>query len=173
MIRFPISLILVFCIIAGGCESQNPICSENYCLVGEIFPKDELQPNQVFDELPGNINEAQLLSLFSENPNSQIKHLPNDPDDVFYINGVVNYIDPNGGAILMSRAVPNEDFRTIDKDMIRIWVTDDENPERLAAIQLGKRYTFKVEILDADRRWSTLSDTGYNYSLWTRLIDIQ
>ena len=45
-------LILAMIVILFGCEAQNPICSENYCLTGEIFLRSELGEEQEFKELP-------------------------------------------------------------------------------------------------------------------------
>ena len=159
-------------ILLVGCETRNPVCSENFCVTGEIFPKSELG-NREFDKLPATVSEQQLLSLFSENPNNQIQHLPTDPDDVFYINGVVDYVAPEGDAVLMRVLVRNEDFRSFDGDDLRIWVTAFDTPELLKPVQEGKRYTFKVEIVDADRDISSVRGIFYRYSIWTNLIEIQ
>ena len=35
----------------AGCEAQNPICTDNFCFVGEAFPRSELEAGQPFDEV--------------------------------------------------------------------------------------------------------------------------
>ena len=165
-------VILIISVLLTGCDTRNPICSENFCVTGEIFPKSELG-NRDFDELPATLSEQQLLSLFSENPNNQVKHLPTDPDDVFYINGVVDYVAPQGDAVLMRVRVRNEDFSSFDGDDLSIWVTAFDTPELLKPVKKGKRYTFKVEIFDADRDISRIRGIFYDYDIWTNLIEIQ
>ena len=36
-----IMMILIFMLVIG-CETQNPVCSENYCVIGAIFPRSEI-----------------------------------------------------------------------------------------------------------------------------------
>ena len=49
-----------------GCEAENPICTPNFCAVGEIFPRSELKPNQEFSEAP--IDDTQLVTLLGQTP---------------------------------------------------------------------------------------------------------
>ncbi|MXV73464.1 hypothetical protein F4Z99_04195 [Candidatus Poribacteria bacterium] len=64
MFRFLcLTTLICFCIL--GCETQNPICTDNYCVTGEIFPKTELD-GRAFDEMPATTNEAEILALFNE-----------------------------------------------------------------------------------------------------------
>ena len=34
-----------------GCEAQNPVCTENFCFIGEAFPRSELEAGQEFSEV--------------------------------------------------------------------------------------------------------------------------
>ena len=66
-----------------GCEAENPICTPNFCAVGEIFPRSELEPNQEFSEAP--IDDAQLVALLGGTPATPITPATTDQtqfDDV-------------------------------------------------------------------------------------------
>ena len=56
-------LLLLLTVI--GCEAINPICSDNYCLTGEIFSRADLEEDQEFTELPANISEQDILNLWT------------------------------------------------------------------------------------------------------------
>ena len=58
-------LILAMIVILFGCETENPVCSENYCITGEIFARSELGDEQEFDELPGTISEQDIVDLLT------------------------------------------------------------------------------------------------------------
>ena len=59
-------LLLTVAIISAlsGCEAENPICSENYCLTGEIFHRDALGKRK-FKELPANVSEQDIIDLWT------------------------------------------------------------------------------------------------------------
>jgi len=46
-----------------GCSTENPLCTDNYCVTGEIFLKSELEEDQEFSELP--IDDDTLFSVFN------------------------------------------------------------------------------------------------------------
>ena len=50
--------------LAIGCETQNPVCSENYCVMGEIFPRSEIG-ERAFEELPASVDEETLVGLLA------------------------------------------------------------------------------------------------------------
>ena len=49
---YTLSLILtVILIFSIGCNAENPICSTNFCAIGEVFPRSELDDNQPYSEV--------------------------------------------------------------------------------------------------------------------------
>ena len=54
---------LIF-MLAIGCETQNPVCSENYCVMGEIFPRSEIGDSE-FEELPASVDEETVVGLLA------------------------------------------------------------------------------------------------------------
>ena len=47
-----------------GCQTEIPICSDNYCVVGEVFPRQELG-DRSFDRLPTRISEEEIVNLLT------------------------------------------------------------------------------------------------------------
>ena len=60
------ALILLTCI---ACSTENPLCTDNYCVEGEIFVRSELGDRE-FSELPATVNEERILGILT-------------PDDTF------------------------------------------------------------------------------------------
>lgn len=48
-----------------GCSTENPLCTDNYCVEGKIYLKSDLAEDASFDELPGTVNEETLINLLT------------------------------------------------------------------------------------------------------------
>ena len=48
-----------------GCSTENPLCSTNYCVEGEVFAKSDLEDGQAYDDLPASVSEQSLIDLIS------------------------------------------------------------------------------------------------------------
>ena len=48
-----------------GCSTENPLCTDNYCVVGEVFAKSNLEDGQAYDDLPASVSEQSLIDLIS------------------------------------------------------------------------------------------------------------
>ena len=55
---------VVLCTLCG-CETENPLCTDTYCIQGEIFLKSDLKKGQKFEKLPATVDEATLTRLFT------------------------------------------------------------------------------------------------------------
>ena len=66
----PLTFTLLLIVIAFtiGCSSENPICSDNFCVTGEIFEKSDLPEDAEYDSV--NVDEARLLALLAEDTDS-------------------------------------------------------------------------------------------------------
>ena len=55
-------IVVLFAIIVAfaGCEAQNPVCTDNFCFVGEAFPRSELEDGQEFSEI--DIDDSVILA---------------------------------------------------------------------------------------------------------------
>ena len=60
-----LTLLLFLLIAVIGCEAVNPICSDNYCLTGEIFSRADLEEDQEFTELDASISEQDIIDLWT------------------------------------------------------------------------------------------------------------
>jgi hypothetical protein len=60
-------LFLIFVLVMAivGCETTNPLCTENYCIEGEIYLKSDLEADATFDDLPGTVSEETLVNLLT------------------------------------------------------------------------------------------------------------
>ena len=59
-------LILFLAFSFMGCDAQNPVCSDNFCVVGEVFLRSELEENQEFSE--ANVDDSQILAVLAGTP---------------------------------------------------------------------------------------------------------
>ena len=105
-------LILFFVVGLCGCETVNPLCTENYCVEGKIYGKSLLPENAEYGELP--INDSQLLGAITGNPVAPIANFveahprPNSqiaPNTVF----TVIFDNPPSGVIVTTPEVEVED----------------------------------------------------------------
>ena len=92
-----------------------------------------------------------------------------DPD-IFFINGVVDYVSTNGDAIAMSIDIDRlfSDF----EDSLDIFVTSFGNPDLLKGVQEGKRYTFKIKPRGVDDKVSRRRGIIWDYNIWCDLIQV-
>ena len=57
---FTLSLLLL-----AGCSTENPLCTDNYCVEGKIFLKTDLEVGEPFDRLPATVDEQSLIDLLT------------------------------------------------------------------------------------------------------------
>ncbi len=63
---FAIYTFIFTVVILFGCQAENPVCTQNFCAVGEIFPRSELGDRE-FTEVLG-VNDAKLVTLIGVTP---------------------------------------------------------------------------------------------------------
>ena len=62
MFRTLVLITSLLCVVS--CSTENPLCTQNFCVEGEIFPRSELG-DRVSNPMPANINEDALLHLLT------------------------------------------------------------------------------------------------------------
>lgn len=62
MLKF-VSITLLM-VVSVGCSSENPLCTDNYCLEGTIFAKSDLEEDQIYEVLP--IDESALIAAIEK-----------------------------------------------------------------------------------------------------------
>ena len=162
----------VFVILALGCGTENPICTDNYCVTGEIFSREDLGERD-FQEAPETISEDQLLALFTERPNEVIPSLDNteDTDDIFYINGVIQYINDENTFATMDLDVDDPDLTFSDNWLI-FSISAFDSLELMKDWKVGERRTVKVKITAASSKISKIDGIFRNIYVQCRLIEV-
>lgn len=62
-----LSLFILFLLVGlCSCETVNPLCTDNYCVEGEIYPRAMLEKDAVFDDL--SIDDATIVSTLTGIP---------------------------------------------------------------------------------------------------------
>ena len=47
----PLLFLLAIAVLLTGCEAENPVCTDNFCFVGEAFLRSDLDTEQPFSEI--------------------------------------------------------------------------------------------------------------------------
>lgn len=118
------------------------------------------------------LDSKSILESIAAAPAANVKNpvLTDADPDVFFINGVVDFVSTTGDAVALSIDVDRllSDF----EDGLTIFITSWDNPKLLAGIQKGNRYTFKVKPRGADRKISRRRGIIWNYAIWCDLIEV-
>lgn len=57
--------LIAFAMFILGCGTENPVCTDTYCITGEVFLRSELEEGQPFEELPATVSEQELINLLT------------------------------------------------------------------------------------------------------------
>lgn len=165
-------VLATFLMLTIGCETENPICTNNYCVTGEIFSREELGGRD-FQEAPETISEDQLLALFTEHPNEVLPNLDDtdDTDDIFYINGVIQYINDENTFATMDLDVDDPDL-TFSDNWLVFSISAFDAPELMEDWNVGERRTVKVRITAAYTEISKRNRIFRNIWVRCRLIEV-
>ena len=74
-LKFLSPILITAILFSLGCETINPLCTDNYCVEGEIYPKSELRPGTKYGELP--IDDASIFAALAGTQN--VKSEPKTP----------------------------------------------------------------------------------------------
>ena len=139
-----------------GCETQNPICTENFCVTGEVFPRSEIGDRE-FSEV--DVDDSRLLAALASIPK------PTAPVDKTVDNRLAEIVSDTaaGSTTYNGRfvSVPGEVEQnfTLDpdsssegltlqsgNDKITFFVISWGVPDNLKGYQIGETYDFPVFI---------------------------
>lgn len=87
-LKFLSPILITAFLFSLGCETTNPLCTDNYCVEGEIYPKSDLRPGAKYGELP--IDDAAIFAALAGTQNE--KSEPKTP--AWFVNAT-----PPGGQI--------------------------------------------------------------------------
>ena len=133
-------------LFAFGCNAENPICSPNFCAIGEVFPRSELD-TATFSEV--DIDDSVIFATLVATPT------PKTPDTLTLATIVADVA--SGGTqyknkIVTIEATVKESFESggfvlaTNNDNVVFFVGNRTQPELLESYQEGKSYTFTVFI---------------------------
>ena len=174
--RFLIFTLVAMLVIAFiGCEAQNPICSDNFCVIGEVFPRSELEENQEFSEV--NVDDSQILAVLIGTP----EHPTTEPDAEVTVADIISDVANGGrqyvGETVTLTATVQANLTDADHDAIAL-VTNSENitflvtshneTRTLVNYEAGNLYTFKLYIKDI--RESTVTPGHTN--IWSHETEL-
>ena len=60
------SLFVIAVVFTLGCSTENPLCTDNFCVEGEIYPRSELAAGQEFSELA--VDDAAIFATLAGTP---------------------------------------------------------------------------------------------------------
>ena len=159
-----VSIIVVFSL---GCNAENPLCTDNFCAIGEIFPRSELEEGQAFSEV--DIDDSVIFAtLAGAMPVETTPAVDTTFDDIIadVAAGGTQYV----GQTLEITAPVLANYVTsvilfTNNDNVTFYVKSSENPDLLDVLKDGKTYTLTLEIEeisppDAEFDW---------YAIWSEL----
>lgn len=147
---FTFSLFVIAVIFTIGCNAENPVCTTNFCAVGEIFPRSELQDGQAFSEV--DIDDSVIFAtLVGVTP---IEATPIQPDTTTFANivadaaaGGTKYIGTTVTVTAPIRLVLESGVALVTKnERVNFYVKSPDLPEKLSSLVEGKTYQFTIEI---------------------------
>ena len=156
-----VSSILTLLIFTIGCNAENPICTTNFCAIGEVFPRSELDTANFSEvDIDDSVIFATLVGVptpVETIPPDPIQTAPNTPVDSVALSDIVRNV-ANGGKKYIGETVTItapvdfafETFFTLytNNDTVNFFVRSPDNPNKLTRFKEGLTYTLTVEITE-------------------------
>ena len=156
--RLLLLLLLLLTPFILGCNTENPLCTDNYCVEGEIYPRSEL----VGDFSPIAVDDSVILATFAGvTPATPIEITPAPTTNQVSVANIVSDVVANGvdsdyvGQTVTLTATVRFNFvgrgaitLVTDNRDISFFVTDYVNPESFANYAEGSTYEFTLFIRD-------------------------
>ena len=149
-----ITVILIFCF---GCNTENPLCTDNYCVEGEIYPRAWLDTSEDFETI--SVDDAAIL-------NAIVGTTPAPPTLTATptLSEVVAHVAAGGrdcidetytltGVVEFNYQSTTSQFITLDtgNDDISFFITDQDKSGSLADYARGETHTFTCTIKSVGR----------------------
>lgn len=173
--KITVAFLFFLAIVTLGCNAENPICTDNFCAIGEVFPRSELDETQPFSEV--DIDDSDLIAMFSRTP-TPVKTVPIQPVNTVTLADIVTDVE-SGSRKYLNQTVtitatvrtPNSVFKTgsitiVTNTDTSFFITDRESPDRMNPYKRGQTYIFTVYI-----RSISPPDADFdNYAVFSNLI---
>ena len=79
-LKFLSPILITAILFSFGCETSNPLCTDNYCVEGEIYPKSDLRVGAKYGELP--IDDASIFAALADTQNVKPEPKISFKDDI-------------------------------------------------------------------------------------------
>ena len=126
--------ILATLILTIGCHTENPLCTDNYCVSGEIFLRSQLLEGEEFSEI--DVAESQLLAAFANaTPQTPVQTLPDTVETDVSLSDIIADVAA-GNTTYLNQTVTITAFvvwKNKTKDSIAIYPSND----KVAALDAG------------------------------------
>ena len=185
--RYTIHLIplLVLTTLYLGCTAENPVCSENFCVIGEIFPRTDLEDSEYSEFSEVDVNDARIIAVLTgtetlttpEEP-TRPRAEPSEPE-VSRVNLediVVNAL--GGGRDYVGKIVyvkakfqvprlPGQQLRVRTGTSVRFYIDDSGNSAHIQDPIKNWEYDLVIRIRDIS---SPINDEENYYTIWAEMI---
>ena len=133
--------ILVFVLIGCG-TGENPVCTDTYCITGEIFAKADLPENQDFSELPAHVDEAEIMAILRGDTPVKIAPTVKDLRTLYGEVTDRDFVWPASGETHVSAiSLRSLDFQKYKILLDRLIDTDDIGPGDMVVVRLASDFT--------------------------------
>ena len=157
------AVMVAFLILTIGCSTENPLCTTNYCVEGEIYPRSWLDRSETFDEI--SVDDTTLLNAVVGTtpppiPLSDTSTLPDIVAHVaaggrdclektYAITGTVDFNYQGTTSAFITLETHNND--------VTFFISDREDSDAFVDYDEGETYTFTIVVRsigrhDADNR---------------------
>lgn len=181
---YTFSLILIAILIFSiGCNTENPICSTNFCAIGEVFPRSELEAGQAFSEvdiddsvifatLIGGVTPVDTTPVETDVDKAPAVTLANIVNDVA-VNGINSTYKEQTVTITAAVNFTFDATATRNSGVtlythnehIIFFVNDPDGADDLAHLKNGTSYTFTLFIRDV----ATSTSNPENTNIWSNV----
>ena len=157
-----------------GCSTENPLCTDNYCVEGEMYPRSWLDSGESFDEI--SVDDTALLNaIVGTTPPPPT--LPNTPT----LSNIVAHVAAGGraclektytldGIVVFKYQGTRSTFVTLetDNDDVSFFISSTDDLNAFADYDEGEAYTFTVLVRSIGRH---LADDRKHQSIHTDLAE--
>ena len=170
---FTFSLFVIVAVFTLGCSTENPLCTDNFCVEGEIYAKSELAEGQAYGDLP--INDAVIFATLAAGT-TPVETTPVEtaPADSVSLEAIVADVAAGGTTYVgetLTITAPVQFVHPLSvslftkTDLVSFYVKNPKDPQELAVFQEGKTYRLTIEIVDIEP-----PDEEFDwYAVWSNL----
>lgn len=164
------SIILIVSILFSiGCSTENPLCTDNYCVEGEIYPRSDLYSDEEVSDLA--IESPLIMAVLNNSiPDPPAIGTPTTAADI------VSYVELGGRDCIgntyslegtVEFVLDTAVTLVTENDSISFFISFRENPELLEEYNSGETYTFNLSIRSIKRSTSF----GNQTNIWSDLVE--